>query len=144
MVEQDPDADPPQPKIPDPAIDPRGHSAPLPARVPRPAIHPRSHSAPLPARVPRPTIATVAAAIERPLPDATRSTTLRVEKTSRSRPGRPQHEVIAPAGWSFDAPGRPHGLIRSTRDQAIEAGEATELVRCPPGCWCGLSDEEDR
>ena len=65
---------------------------------------------------------------------------LRVEKTDGSRPGRPEHEVHAPPGWSF---GSSHSLVRGTREAAFEAGQATAIVRCAPGCACGFDDGED-
>ena len=76
-----------------------------------------------------------------PTPRKDRPVVLRVEKTPRSLPGRPEHEVFAPDGYSF---GGPHSLIiRGSREMAASEGAGRPLIRCDRTCGCGYSDAED-
>lgn len=78
---------------------------------------------------------------ENSTPRKDRLVVLRVEKTPRSRPGRPEHEVFAPDGYSF---GGPHSLIVSgSREMAASEGAGRPLIRCDRSCGCEYSDAED-
>lgn len=78
----------------------------------------------------------------RPAVIPTRTPAIRVEKTLGSRPGRPEYEVFAPEGYSFDGP---HSLIvRDRREVAESEGSSHPLARCGRDCDCRYDEGEDR